>query len=58
MRTQSVDANGAGGFDRSDVPGLLVAIVGAELAGVLPATLIASEVAFATYLNAGFWYLN
>lgn len=45
MSARSVDAADAGGFDRGDVPGLLVAVVGAELAGIVPAILTASEVA-------------
>jgi len=45
MTTHSLGDGDTRGFDRSDLPGLLVAIVGAELAGIIPAVLTADQVA-------------
>jgi benzodiazapine receptor len=45
MSTQSVNASDVGGLERGDVPGLLVAVVVAELAGIVPGALTASDVA-------------
>lgn len=45
MSLQAANSNGPGGFDRGDVPGLLVAIVATNLAGIIPAILTAGRVA-------------
>lgn len=44
MRTHSLGSSGRDGFSREDAPGLLVAVLGTQLAGIVPAILTASDV--------------
>lgn len=68
MSTHSLGGNGRRGIDRGDVP-VILALVAAIVATVVAfdridrraaALMLPSLawVAFATYLDAGFWYLN
>lgn len=44
MGTHSLGSSGRADIDRDDVPGLLVAILATQLAGIIPAILTAAEV--------------